>query len=101
MIFVGGRMLSHDDCLKIIRDQFKEKAVISSYKFGDKYCFRLSNSKPPVKAEFGTFERTVNEKTGAVEIFDSLGYALTHPDDSSFEEESDKTFRWIDGKPGM
>lgn len=92
-------MLSHDECLNIIRKQFPENAIYSSYKFGDKYAFRISNFKTPPKTEFGSFERTVNIKTGKVEVFDGFAYSFEHPDDKLFEEETDKTFRWIDGKP--
>ena len=98
-------MLSHDECLSLIRKKNPGRAVISSCRSGNNYYFSLSYDNKITDENYTWHHENfrVNAETGDAEPFDIFGYRLlelTTPEDlKKFDDDCKLSFRFIDAEP--
>lgn len=97
-------MLSHDECLAIVRKEYPGRAVLMSHKAENKYFFRLSYDEKIMPCNYTSHyeEICVDPENGKSEPFDVFGYRLLNlsPEKlEKFDEEFSSSVEFIDAEP--
>ena len=93
-------MFTHDECLKIIRKRFPDRAVWNSSKTMDgRYSFLVALGDA-VKYDVVDYYETyiVDPETGIIEDY-CWGEHLSDPEYMKQRETIEETIHWIDGHP--